>query len=52
MDAERILKKQAEWQKARKNLTWAKKIRMIEQIRESWAQLNRLRTRVRRSGGV
>lgn len=52
MKADRIMKKQAEWQKARKDLPWAKKIRLIEQVRDSWEQLNRLRRRVRRPDNI
>ena len=45
-DLERMLERQAQWQKSRRSLTWAEKIRMAERVRESVAQI---RTRVRPS---
>jgi hypothetical protein len=38
-DVHRMLEKQAQWQKARKALSWPEKIRMAELIRESVIQL-------------
>jgi hypothetical protein len=38
-DLEDMLKRQAQWQKSRKSLTWPEKIRMAEQVRESVTQL-------------
>jgi hypothetical protein len=52
MKAKRIMKKQADWQASRKNLSWAKKIRMIERVRESWAQLTRAKRSVQRPGNA
>lgn len=34
-DLEDMLKRQAEWQKSRRSLTWAEKIRMAERVRDS-----------------
>jgi hypothetical protein len=52
MKADRIMQKQAEWQKARKNLPWGEKIRIMEQVRDSWEQLNRLRKRAQRPDNI
>jgi hypothetical protein len=38
-DIQRLLERQARWQKARKALSWPEKIRMAEMIRESAIQL-------------
>jgi hypothetical protein len=38
-DVQRLLERQAQWQKARKALPWPEKIRMAEMIRESAIQL-------------
>ncbi len=38
-DFERMLKRQADWQKSRQSLTWPEKIRMAERMRESVRQL-------------
>jgi hypothetical protein len=38
-DVQRLLEKQAQWQKARKALSWPEKIRMAERIRESAIRL-------------
>ncbi len=38
-DVQRLLERQAQWQKARKALSWPEKIRMAEMIRESAIQL-------------
>lgn len=38
-DVQRMLEKQAQWQKARKALSWPEKIRMAERIRESVIRL-------------
>ena len=42
-DANDILRRQAEWQRAQSNLPWALKVRLAEALRESIAQL-RLRS--------
>lgn len=34
-DTHELLKRQAAWQKARKELSWAEKIRMAERVRAS-----------------
>ena len=36
-----LLKRQAAWQKSRKDLSWPEKIRMAEAVRESVLQLRR-----------
>ena len=38
-DIQKLLEKQALWQKSRKALTWPEKIRMAERVRESIRQL-------------
>ncbi len=38
-DVQELLKKQAEWQRKLRSLTWAEKIRMAEEIRESVLRL-------------
>ena len=38
-DVQELLKKQAEWQRKLRSLTWAEKIRMAEAIRESVLRL-------------
>ena len=38
-DLDRMLKRQALWQKSRQSLTWAEKVRMAERVRESVQQL-------------
>lgn len=38
-DIERMLKRQAEWQKSRQALTWPEKIRQAERVRDSAEQL-------------
>lgn len=38
-DLEAMLKRQADWQKSRRSLTWPEKIRMAERVRESVGQL-------------
>ena len=38
-DLEDMLKRQAQWQKSRKSLTWPEKIRMAERVRERVKQL-------------
>jgi hypothetical protein len=38
-DLERMLERQAQWQKSRRSLTWAEKIRMAERVRESVGQI-------------
>jgi hypothetical protein len=38
-DIQRLLEKQARWQKARRALSWPEKIRMAERIRESVIRL-------------
>jgi hypothetical protein len=38
-DVERMLERQAQWQKSRQSLTWPEKIRMAERVRESVMQL-------------
>ena len=48
-DIQRLLERQAEWQKRRKSLSWPEKIRMAEAIRESVLQLQRARPRVKPS---
>ena len=48
-DIQRLLERQAEWQKRRKSLSWAEKIRMAEAIRESVLQFQRTAPRVKPS---
>ena len=38
-DVQRLLARQAEWQKSRQALSWPEKIRMVEAIRESVLKL-------------
>lgn len=38
-DLEELLRRQAEWQRSRRSLTWPEKIRMAERVRESVKQL-------------
>lgn len=38
-DLQRVLERQAQWQKSRQSLTWPEKIRMAERVRESVKQL-------------
>jgi hypothetical protein len=38
-DLERMLERQAHWQKSRQFLTWPEKIRLAERVRESIRQL-------------
>jgi len=38
-DIQRMLERQAQWQKSRQLLTWPEKIRMAERVRESVRQL-------------
>ncbi len=38
-DLEGMLKRQAQWQKGRRALTWSEKIRMAERVRESVREL-------------
>ena len=45
MKAERALRKQAKWQKKRKDLPWAKKVRMVEAAREDLQKLSRKKKR-------
>lgn len=45
MSVERIHKKQTEWQKKRKTLPWAKKVRMLEAVRDSIEEMSRHRKR-------
>ena len=40
-EIQKLLKRQAEWQKSRKSLSWPEKIRMAEAIRESVLQFRR-----------
>jgi hypothetical protein len=40
-DIQRLLERQAAWQKNRKSLSWPEKIRMAEAIRESVLQIRR-----------
>jgi hypothetical protein len=40
-DIQKLLERQAEWQKSRKSLSWPEKIRMAEAIRESVLQFRR-----------
>ena len=49
-DIQRLLERQAEWQKRRKSLSWAEKIRMAEAIRESVLQFQRAGRRVKPGG--
>ena len=34
-DVQELLRRQAQWQRSRKNLPWPEKIRMAEQVRDS-----------------
>jgi len=38
-DIERMLERQAEWQRGRKALSWPEKIRMAERVRETIEKL-------------
>jgi len=38
-DIERMLERQAQWQKSRQALTWPEKIRLAERVREGVEQL-------------
>lgn len=38
-DIERMLERQAQWQRSRQALTWPEKIRLAERVRESVEQL-------------
>ena len=38
-DIERMLARQAQWQKSRRSLTWPEKLRMAERVRDSVRQL-------------
>jgi hypothetical protein len=40
-EIEKLLRKQTEWQKGRKELSWPEKIRMVEAIRDSILALRR-----------
>jgi|GEM_PF-1929668 hypothetical protein len=42
-ETQKLLERQAGWQKGRAALTWSEKIRMAEAVRESVAQLRRAR---------
>lgn len=48
MSTKRAFKKQAEWQRKRKDLPLAKKVRMVEAVRTSMEQLSRLKKRTSR----
>jgi len=37
----RLLQKQAQWQRSRKDLSWPEKIRLVEKIRDSAARWRR-----------
>ena len=39
IDIQELFRRQAEWQKSRKALSWAEKIRMVEAIREDVLRL-------------
>jgi hypothetical protein len=38
-EIERMLERQAEWQKSRQSLTWPEKIRLAERVRDTIRQL-------------
>jgi len=38
-DIQKMLERQTQWQKGRKDLTWPEKIRLAERVRESARQL-------------
>lgn len=40
-DVPEVLKKQAEWQKRRRNLSWPEKVRFAEAVRDSVESLRR-----------
>lgn len=44
-DIAELLKRQAEWQKSLKDLTWEEKVRMAERVRDCVAQLKRAKAR-------
>jgi len=50
-DIERLLKRQAEWQKERKTLSWPEKIRMAESIRASILEFRRTNPRTKSNMG-
>lgn len=37
-DVQEMFERQARWQKARKDLSWAEKVRMVERVREATRQ--------------
>ena len=39
IDIQELFRRQAEWQKSRKSLSWSKKIRMVEALREDVLRL-------------
>ena len=51
-DIQQLLRRQAEWQKSRKSLSWPEKIRMAEAIRESVLQFRCIGRRTTPSGSA
>jgi hypothetical protein len=51
-DIQKLLARQAKWQKSRKSLSWPEKIRMAEAIRESVLQFRRTGQRITPSGSA
>jgi len=49
-DVQRLLERRAQWQKARKALSWPEKIRMAETIRESAIRLRATASSKRQDG--
>jgi len=45
-EIQELLKRQARWQRARKNLSWPEKVRMAELVRESTRQWRARATKV------
>jgi len=48
-DIRHLLQRQAEWQKARRSLSWAEKIRLVEALHDAIRQFRDMRTRKARS---
>ena len=47
-ESERLLRRQAEWQKSRQALSWPEKIRQVERLRASVEELRKQRQERRR----
>ena len=49
-DIQKLLERQAEWQKSWKSLSWPEKVRMAEEIRDSVLQFRRAAYSTKRFG--